>query len=103
VVDHSQVAWSTMDRWRCKQEGVRAWRCAHRSRASGHSRARELTNGNRKWRAEHEGSILGLTKAPAVVWGPGNADEVAAEKKLNGDSAQASGEGEKRVGGCGVN
>jgi hypothetical protein len=36
-----------------------------------------------------------------AVWWLSNGDEVAAEKKLSGGRAEASGEGEKGGGGCG--
>jgi hypothetical protein len=75
-----------MDRqWR-GQEGAGAW---------------ELTGRGGKWRAEHGGSISGLTGARAVVWCRGDGDEAAVEKKLGGGSTQVSreGVGEVRSGG----
>jgi hypothetical protein len=101
VVDHGQVARSTVDRrWR-EQEGARVqWR-THRSRASGHSIAQKLANGGGEWRAEHGDPVAGLTGARATVWRPG--DVAVVEKKLSGGSAQASGELEKSGGGCGEN
>jgi hypothetical protein len=68
----------------------------HRSRDSSYSMVWELAGGCGKWRVEHGGPISGLTKARAAVWWPGDSDEVVAEEKLGGDSAQALGEGEKR-------
>jgi hypothetical protein len=103
VVDHGQVARSTVDWRRREQEGARVqWR-AHWSRASGHSGARELAGGGIKWRAEHGGPISGLTKAQAALWWPGDSIEAAVERKLGTGSAQDLGEGEKRWDGCSEN
>jgi hypothetical protein len=93
VVDHDRVTPSTVDRWRCGQEGVGVWWHAHRSRASGHSGARELIDGGKEWRTEHEDPIAGLPGAHSVVWWLGDGDKAVAEKKLDGGSTQASGEG----------
>jgi hypothetical protein len=49
-------------------EGAGAWRCAHRSNASSHSGARELTGEGGKERGEHRGPFAGLTEARVVVW-----------------------------------
>jgi hypothetical protein len=103
VVDHGWVTWSTVDQWQRRQEGAGARRCAHWSRPSGHSGARELTGGGIKWRAEHGGPISGLTKAQAALWWPGDSIEAAVERKLGTGSAQDLGEGEKRWDGCSEN
>jgi hypothetical protein len=58
------------------------------------------SHGVGKGRGEHGGPILGLTRARAAVWWPGNDDEVAEEEKLGGGSAQASREGGKRMERC---
>jgi hypothetical protein len=55
------------------------------------------------WRRGQEGGVLGLIGARAAVWGLSDGDDVAVEEKLGGNSAQASGEGEKSGGGCGEN
>jgi hypothetical protein len=52
--------WSTMDQWWHGQEEAGAWRCAHRSLASGHSGARELTGEGAKERREHRARVSGL-------------------------------------------
>jgi hypothetical protein len=103
VEDHGRVALSTVDRWWCRQDGVRVQRRAHQSMASGHSGARELAGGCGKCKAEHRGPVLRLTGAQVAVWWLGNDDEVVAEEKLGSGSAQASEEGGKRGGGCGEN
>jgi hypothetical protein len=71
------------------------------SRASSHSGAWELIDGVRNGRGEHGGPISGLIGAQAALLWPGDCDEATTEEMLNGDSAQASREGEKRRGRCG--
>jgi hypothetical protein len=56
-----------------RTEGARAWRCAHRSTASGRSGAPKLTCGGAKEREEHEDLGSGLTGARAAAWRPGDA------------------------------
>jgi hypothetical protein len=99
VVDHGLVAWSIMDRQRRGQEGTEAWWHACQSKASGHSRARELTGGVEKGRGEHRAPVSVLTGARAAVWWPGDGDEAVVEEKLDGDNAQALREGKRGGGG----
>jgi hypothetical protein len=55
-----------------RTEGVRAWRRAHRSTASGRSGAPKLTGGGAKEREEHGELGSGLTGARAAAWWPGD-------------------------------
>jgi hypothetical protein len=86
---------------RCGHECTEAWWRSHRSRASDHSRARELTSGGRKGRGEHGGYFAGLTEAQAMVWRPGDGNEVATVEKLGGGVLKLGGKG-KRGGECAV-
>jgi hypothetical protein len=52
--------------------GSRVRRHAHRSLASGHSGARELTGEGAKERGEHGEPVSGLTGARVAVWRPGD-------------------------------
>jgi hypothetical protein len=79
-------------------EGIGVWWHAHRSLASGHSRARKLTGGGTTDRGEHGEPGSGLTGARAAAWRPGDGGEMAAERMLNNDGAWASEEGESEMG-----
>jgi hypothetical protein len=80
---------------RCGHEGTEAWWRSHWSRASDHSRARELTSRGGKGRGEHGGYFAGLTKAQAVVWRPGDDNEVATVEKLGGGALKLGGKGKR--------
>jgi hypothetical protein len=58
----------TVNQGRRGHDDTRARRRAHRSRASDHSRAWELTDRGEKERGEHGGPFAGLTKAHTTVW-----------------------------------
>jgi hypothetical protein len=78
-----------------------ARRRAHRSLASGRSGARKLAGGGAKERGERGEPSGWLTEAWAVVWRPGDGEELAVGRKVDDRGAQASGEGESELGRCG--
>jgi hypothetical protein len=60
---------------------------AHRSKASGRFGAREIADGGAKERGECGEPIMGLTAARAVVWRPGDGDEVVVTMEHCGGGA----------------
>jgi hypothetical protein len=87
-----------MDRhWR----GQVARRRAHRSLASGRSGARKLAGGGAKERGEHGEPGGWITEARAIVWRPGDGEDLAAGRKVSDRGARALGEGESELGRCG--
>jgi hypothetical protein len=81
---HGRDTRSTVDWRRCGQEDAGVPWCAHRSLATGHSEAQELTNDGAKERRECGEPGSSLTRAQAPVWWPSDGDEAAAEGGLGG-------------------
>jgi hypothetical protein len=69
--------------------------------ASGRSGARKLVGGGAKERGERGEPDGWLTEARAVLWRPGDGEELAVGRKVDDRGARASGEGESELGRCG--